>query len=474
MKKLVCIKMMALLLLTACSGLSQPAPTATPTLEPPTATIQPSPTAEPTQTQEPSPTVPLISPTVGAPDAASAGVLPPELVSIGLPPFISTSKVEQMPGVPYDPNTAPALNGFPPYDLMTFDNDVVTPSPFNIYERQMRIIPVTAYVNMYAQANNPAIAMSIQELQRLLTEKPLPVTTGIPVLPPVNAVQALRAQEKYLNFTGGSGIAFVAFYSQGLNPVTNDGLVYFFQGLSSDGSQYVSLAYPVDSNKLPNTAADVPPDVMQQVDGNHTQYLADTTKLLNEATAADFTPNLDQLNAMITSLTLGGVVVPTATTGAPPTQAPVVSTLPAFTPAATQRPAGPTATFVPPTRAGPTPTKTKAPISSEIVGTWVWTILIKSDGSDVKPKDPSKYSAQFNADGTINVRADCNTASGTYRLGNAGRLTIDFTSGTTKDCGSESLSTLFTNSLESASKQDIDGDRLEINLGDGGLMRLSK
>ena len=191
MKKIAYMTMLVLLLLTACSGLAQPAPTETPTPEPPTATIQPSPTPEPTQTPAPSPTAPLISPTVGAPDAATAGVLPPQLVSIGLPPFISTSKVEQMPGVPYDPNTAPALNGFPPYNLMTFDSDVVTPSPFNIYERQMRIIPVTAYLNMYDQANNPAIAMNIQELQRLLIEKPTPVLTAIPVLPPVNAVQAL-------------------------------------------------------------------------------------------------------------------------------------------------------------------------------------------------------------------------------------------------------------------------------------------
>jgi heat shock protein HslJ len=395
-------------------------------------------------------------------------------VSIGLPPFISTSRVEQMPGVPYDPNTPPDQNGFPPYDLMTFDNDVVTPSPFDINQRQMRILPVTAYLNMYSQANNPAVAISIQELQRILTEKPLPVPTGIPVLPAVNAVQALHAQDKYLSFTGGNGIAFVAFFSQGPQPVTNENLVYFFQGLSSDGTQYISMAYPVDSAKLPNTASEVPADVMQLATENHTQYLADTTKLLNEATPADFTPNLDQLHAMVASVTLGGVAIPSATVGPVSTQPSTVSTLPATTPVGTQRPAGPTATYVPPTRTGPTPTRTTAPISSEIVGTWFWTSLTKADGTDVKPSDPDKYSVQFKSDGTLSVKSDCNTASGYYKLGNSGKLTIDLTGGTTKDCGSESLSKTFTDYLEGATKHEINDNKMDINLYDGGRMRLSK
>jgi len=468
MKKLATI-LILLMLLTACSGLSQPAPTSTPMLEPPTATTQPSPTLEPTQTLEPSPTTSLLTPTVGAPDAASAGVLPPQLVSIGLPPFISTSRVEQMPGVPYDPNVPPDQNGFPPYDLMTFDNDVVASSPFDINQRQMRIIPVTAYLNMYAQANNPAIAINIQELQRILTEKPLPVPTGIPVLPGVNAVQALHAQDKYMSFTGGNGIAFVAFYTQDASPLTNERLVYFFQGLSSDGTQYISMAYPVDSTKLPNTTSEVPADVMQQVTENNAQYLADTTKLLNEATPADFTPNLDQLNAMVASLTLGGVAIPTATVGAVSTQPSTVST-----PATTPLPAGPTATRIPPTQAGPTPTRTTAPISSEIVGTWFWNSLTKGDGTEVKPSDPDRYTVQFKSDGTLSVKSDCNTASGYYKLGTSDKITIDLTGGTTKDCGSESQSTTFTSYLEEASKHEINGNRLDLVLKDGGRMRLSK
>ena len=230
-------------------------------------------------------------------------------------PSISATQVALLPGVPYQPNTPPDINGLPPHLLMTFDNQPVTPDYFNPNEPQARLFPVPAYLDMYAQAGDPYVAERIQQLSQLIAEKPAVSTPPLPVLPGINAAQALVAQVQYLDFTGGSGVAFLAYYTQDASPLTNQSLLYFFQGLTTDGNWYVSMAFPIDSAVLPDTAADVPADAVQQATEDNAAYLQEVTQALNEAAPGDFTPPLDQLNAMAASIIVQSAAEPTANSG---------------------------------------------------------------------------------------------------------------------------------------------------------------
>lgn len=171
---------------------------------------------------------------------------------------------------------------------------------------------------------------------------------------------------------------------------------------------------------------------------------------------------------------------PTETMAATPTQAPATlpatATLPPLpTQAPTQPPVTlPTSTRPPATPAGPTRTPSPTPITSEIVGvTWYWISLTKADGSKVTPDDPDKYYFILKSDGSVSAKGDCNTAAGTFKL-RGQKLSIDFRSGTSNDCGSSSYSDLFISTLEDAAQFELNGNKLDIFLIGGGSMRFSK
>ena len=165
------------------------------------------------------------------------------------------------------------------------------------------------------------------------------------------------------------------------------------------------------------------------------------------------------------------VLSSTATSPPAPTSAPVTRQ-PSVTPTRTPKGFQPTNTRPPAATAGPS--RTPTPVQADIVGvTWYWTSLRKADGTTVNVEDPDRYTLLLNADGTVSMRADCNTAAGSYGLRNS-KLTIDLRTGTTKDCGDDSGSPLFTNTIEDASSYDIYDSKMEIFLVDGGVMRFSK
>jgi heat shock protein HslJ len=121
-------------------------------------------------------------------------------------------------------------------------------------------------------------------------------------------------------------------------------------------------------------------------------------------------------------------------------------------------------------------TQTLTPVySDDLVGSaWSMYRLPGTDGDSVTMEDPDKYTVRFNSDGTLDVKSDCNTGEGVYKLRSDNRITIDLTSGTTKDCGSDSYSALFFERLESASTYELDGDEMSLSLSSGGSMDFAR
>ena len=159
---------------------------------------------------------------------------------------------------------------------------------------------------------------------------------------------------------------------------------------------------------------------------------------------------------------------PTATrTVAPPSATPV----PTAKPASTATPVVPTAAPAPTMK----PQTTPAVSPSALVGV-VWTLrrFEYMSGKVAAIDQPDKYSVEFLADGKVQIKADCNTGSGTYKA-SGDRLTIESIGVTKMACPVGSQGDKFVQSLGMAISYVLDGAQLTISMSyDAGDMVLGK
>ncbi len=290
------------LLLAACGG-DEPTPTASP---------------------PPPPTVEVASATATpVPTVSFCRVVDPSQIQIntlGLPYPYQTNCV---PEKPYDASMPPGPVGLPEHIQINFAT--LSPTAINPLDPIIFIIPAQTYVDMWDAAGNPSVAQSMQRLRDLVATKPQAVpTSGNPVLPMeiATGVNDLAVQGKYLDFGNWDGVRFVGRMAQSPNPVTNQGLYYYFQGFAGENDEvFVSMRWPITTPFLPNTASDVPQAEMDRVDSDSTAYMNEKAAQLNALAPEDWTPPLTTLDAVITSLQYGPpetpgpvptVVIPTA------------------------------------------------------------------------------------------------------------------------------------------------------------------
>jgi heat shock protein HslJ len=104
--------------------------------------------------------------------------------------------------------------------------------------------------------------------------------------------------------------------------------------------------------------------------------------------------------------------------------------------------------------------------------TWLW-IGFTGPNDQVAVESPTSYSLVFQADGTLNVTADCNSASGSYRA-EGQSLQIQIGPMTKAMCPTGSRSDEFIQYLMSAASYSIQEGNLYIDLGtDGGTLVLA-
>jgi heat shock protein HslJ len=78
---------------------------------------------------------------------------------------------------------------------------------------------------------------------------------------------------------------------------------------------------------------------------------------------------------------------------------------------------------------------------------WVWQTFQGSDGTLVRPEDPTQYTVAFLPDGTLTIQAACHHAGGTYTVGHSA---VDLRIGerTTETCPPEALMDRFLRDLD--------------------------
>lgn len=168
--------------------------------------------------------------------------------------------------------------------------------PDSIQMPKIYVYPVSDLTEM-----NQMAADQVNNLQELLVKKPdLATINPLPFMPLFNAQAMFYAQGQYLDFGSGSGIRYLTQYGQAATPVTNQELFYTFQGLTDDGAYYVAAVFPVAQSDLPADMASAD----TSFSANFEAYIQGVQDALTTAASSSFTPNLDDLDNMVSTITI--------------------------------------------------------------------------------------------------------------------------------------------------------------------------
>jgi hypothetical protein len=260
------------LLLSACI----PAVSTT-TVPQPTATSAPMATLEPTATVAPTATA------VPTPDGSLHLSLDTGSMATGF-------QTETVAAISASDN-APYWEVLPEYTKVTLQG---YPISSHLMEPQIFVYPVEDLGKV-----NEGAGQIIASLQTLL-QSPQEIP-NMPFLPLFNAAQVMHTHVQYLDFKNGQGLRYLTEFSQGIVPINNYELIYTYQGLTSDGKYYVAAVLPVNHPSLPadgKVTGNEPPEFTS----DFPTYLANVVKTLNPQAANTFTPDLAQLDVMMSSL----------------------------------------------------------------------------------------------------------------------------------------------------------------------------
>ena len=102
--------------------------------------------------------------------------------------------------------------------------------------------------------------------------------------------------------------------------------------------------------------------------------------------------------------------------------------------------------------------------------TWQWSDLVEqAPASQSVVPNPENYTITFKDDGTVDIKADCNQVSGTYKWGQD--LKIELGPTTQAMCSEDSLGPQYLDLLAQVVTGGLDGDRLFLETA-GGAQRM--
>ena len=425
MNRLFYLLILLALIATAC-GSEDPRATPEPVEE--AAAVESEPTKEPAAEPASEETSPQQTerPVVEPPTPEEAGILPPDQFYIDAAGLAATWGHTIDQGTTLDLNYPPGNNGIPPHIVVSFggpDKRADLPSSFNPFEAQGRILPVKAYIDMYEAAGKDSVKNQVEELTTILNERPETIEGRIPVLPDIPARQVVLGKTNYTDFSGGSGVGFVASYSQDASPIFNDRLSYLFQGLTHDGQHWVSFVWPLTVNFLPSIE-EATQEYQDAAQNDNAAYLEEVNQMVNDATDSDFDPVLVALNQMMQSMIIGEAAV------------------------------------------------NEKPSSPNIFGLkWQWEqFQDQAEINNITVSTPENYELILWNDGIFNFKADCNVGGGNYTM-NGATLSLELGPVTLAECGPDSLYDQYLNQLGNVGTYVNDEGKLILNLfADAGNM----
>jgi heat shock protein HslJ len=254
----------------------------------------------------------------------------------------------------------------------------------------------------------------------------------MPVFP---AGQVIRARAQYVETPAVQGISYVTVYRQDASPFLGNEFLYTFQGLSTDGTRYVSAIFPLDTALFP---AETPTDFDYEafIEGIN-DYFAESIAILNGASPDAFTPSLATLDALIQTFTF------TAAGGVVPTVAPAATTIPTDT-------------------------------SFGGLGNVTWTLVSYGPaGAPLAALPNAPITLAFTPEG-IYGSAGCNSYFGAFQF-DVGVLTFSDIGSTEIACDQPIMDqeTVYLEALRTASTYQLGNGQLQITYAAGGVLTFS-
>lgn len=176
-----------------------------------------------------------------------------------------------------------------------------------LFEPHILVYPVAEY----EASEHPSAAQVLDRLRVLLSEADVPLNDEVPGVPMFNAAKPFGSQIARINMQNGSGVRLLTEYAQGVTPISNQELIYQFQGLTSDGKYYVIANLPVNAAFLAadeNPGSALPPEGIPLPDLNTADaaqinaYVQAVAEKLNATPPESYTPTLAQLDALVQSI----------------------------------------------------------------------------------------------------------------------------------------------------------------------------
>ncbi len=240
------------------------------------------------------PEITVVFPTLGATNAPPATPIPPVdgalAISLNTGSIATSYVTDVVPAVDSSAN-GPYWDLLPEYTSLTLQN-----YPISRHNMMPQIFIYPAQVLGKVNDGAGKIVASLQSL--LTSQQDIP---KMPFMPLINAAQVMHSKLEYLDFKNGKGLRYLTQFDQALLPINNNELIYTYQGLTSDGKYYVAAVMPVNHPSLPmnvNVTGNEPPEFRS----DFPLYLANVVNSLTSQPSNSFTPDLTQLDAVLSSL----------------------------------------------------------------------------------------------------------------------------------------------------------------------------
>ncbi len=174
---------------------------------------------------------------------------------------------------------------------------------------QIYVYPAQAYAQLQEFG---LAAQSLERLRAVLAQSSMVNVKELPQVPFFNVPQSLAAQVKVIPFQNGRGVRMLTQYAMARSIINNHELIYHFEGLTDDGQSYVVVILPVTAPGLPEDGqpggavppGGIPVPDFNDVNANWMGYYGDVRQWLQDLEPAAYNPGLDQLDALIGSLTI--------------------------------------------------------------------------------------------------------------------------------------------------------------------------
>ena len=132
---------------------------------------------------------------------------------------------------------------------------------------------------------------------------------SLPHLPPIPAGQVIRAQDEYLPVTDGIGVRYLTSYASDVSPLTDDRIIYTYQGATSQfkgdkPGYYIAFSYPIKTSVVPT---EIPSDFdYNAFSQNYVNEMNAAIQKINAADPNSFSPTLSSLDELVKSIKIEG------------------------------------------------------------------------------------------------------------------------------------------------------------------------